>query len=144
MSLPKIHFEKFIKGERNKVFEIVANYEKFQIRLPDYFPSIRIRSTRGDVAVVEEHIRISGHEFVMMTKHVIKYPELHQVFVIGGDAKGSYIVERYESIKDGTKITVDADLKIGGFLKIIELFKKDKINEGFIKIIDDLLKLAEN
>jgi len=110
--LPKINFEKIVKAERTAVFDIAANYKTFQKTLPKYFPSIRVCSVRDNVAVVEEHIRISGKELVMMTKHITKYPELHEVFVIGGDAKGSHIIERYESVKEGTKITVRVDLKL--------------------------------
>ena len=142
--MPKINFEKITKAERNKVFDITTNYEQFEKRLPEYFPSIRIRSTRGNISVVEEHVRISGREFVMMAKHVTQYPKIHEVFVIGGDAKGSHIIERYESIQGGTKITVEADLKLRGFLKILVFFEKDKIKNGFIKIMDEFARLAEN
>ena len=143
MSLPKINFEKIIKAERNKVFDIAVNYEQFQKILPEYFPSIRVLSVRDNISVVEEHIRIAGRELVMMTKHVTKYPELHEVFVIGGDAKGSRIIEKYESIKDGTKITVEADINLSGPLKIIAFFGKTKIKKGFTKIMDEFAKIAE-
>ena len=141
--MPKISFEKIIKADRNTVFDIAANYEEFQKTLPKYFPSIRVRSVRGDIAVVEEHVRLAGKEIVMMTKHITKYPEIHEVFVIGGDAKGSHIVERYESIKEGTKITVDADLKLRGPLKLAAFFGKSKIKKGFSKIMDEFAKIAE-
>ena len=102
--MPKIHFEKIVKAERNKVFDIAANYENFQKTLPEYFTSIRVRSSRDNVAIVEEHVKISGKELVMMTKHVTQYPEIHEVFVIGGDVKGSHIVEKYESVDAGQKL----------------------------------------
>jgi len=57
MSLPKINFEKIVKAERNKVFDIAANYEQFQKILPKYFPSIRVLSVRDNTSVVEEHIK---------------------------------------------------------------------------------------
>jgi len=142
--LPKINFEKIVKAERVKVFNIFTNYEQFQKSLPKYFPSIRIRSTRGNIAVVEEHIKIAGHEFIMMTKHVTKFPEIHEVFVIGGDAKGSHIVERFDSIQGGTKIIVDADLKLSGFLKIEAFFGKNKIKKSLTKIMDEFANIAEN
>ena len=142
--MPKIHFEKIVKAERNKVFDIAANYEEFQKTLPAYFTSIRVRSSRDNVAIVEEHVKISGKELVMMTKHVTKYPEIHEVFVIGGDVKGSHIVEKYESVDDGTKITVDADIKLKGTLKIIGFFGKGKITKGFVKIMDEFAKIAES
>lgn len=141
--MPKINFEKIIKAERNKVFNIAANFEQFQKTLPKYFPSIRVRSVRGNVSVVEEHVRVAGRELIMMTKHVTKYPEIHEVFVIGGDAKGSHIVERYESIIGGTRITVEANLNLKGPLKILAFFGKSKIKKGFTKIMDEFANIAE-
>jgi carbon monoxide dehydrogenase subunit G len=142
--LPRIHFEKIVNAERNKVFDIAANYEEFQKTLPEYFSSIRVRSSRDNVAVVEEHVKISGRELVMMTKHVTHYPEIHEVFVIGGDAKGSHIIEKYESVDGRTKITVDADIKLKGVLKIVGFFGKGKIKKGFMNIMDEFAKIAEN
>ena len=139
----KICFEKIVKADRNKVFDIAANYEQFEKLLPKYFPSIRIRSVRGNVAIVEEHLKIAGREMIMMTKHVTKYPELHESFVIGGDAKGSHILEKYESIQDGTKITVKANLKLKWPIQIIAFFGKSKIKKGFVKIMDEFAKIAE-
>ena len=98
---------------------------------------------RDDIAIVEEHIMLAGRELVMMTKHVTKPPELHEVFVIGGDAKGSHIVERYEIIPKGTKITVYADLKLHGKLKLAAFFGKGKIKNDFVKIMDEFAKIAE-
>ena len=142
--MPKIHFEKIVKADRVKVFDIAANYESFEKSLPQYFPSIRVRSRRDNVAVVEEHVRIAGRELVMMTKHVTEHPLLHEVFVIGGDAKGSHIVEKYEQVPEGTKIIVDADLKLKGVLKIAGFFGKSKITKGFTKIMDEFAKIAES
>ena len=141
--MPKISFEKIVKADRNRVFDIAANYEEFEKTLPQYFPSIRVRSRRDNVAVVEEHLRVAGKELVMMTKHVTTYPELHEVFVIGGDAKGSHIIEKYESVPEGTKITVDADIKLKGVMKIAGFFGKKKILESFTKIMDEFAKIAE-
>ena len=141
--MPKFHFEKLVKAERNKVFEIVTKVENFHKTLPKYFPSIRIKSKRNDTTVVEEHVRLAGFELVMMTKHITRFPELHEVFVIGGDAKGSHIVERYENVPRGTKITVYADLKFRGKLRIVSYLKKGRLKKGFVKIMDEFAKIAE-
>ena len=142
--MPKFSFEKLIKAERTKVFEIITNYEEFQKLLPRHFSSIRVRSRRDNVAVVEEHIRVAGRELVMMTKHVTNYPETHEVFVIGGDAKGSHILERYESVKEGTKIIVEAEIKLKGVMRLAGFFGKEKIRQSFIKIMDEFAKIVEN
>lgn len=141
--MTKVHIEKVINAERHRVFDIVANFENFQNILPKYFPSIRVRSIRENVAVVEEHLNLGGKEFVMMTKHITKYPEMHQVFVIGGDAKGTHITEKYEKLGDATKLTVDAHIKLGGFMKILSAFSDKKIKTEFNQIVDEFAKLAE-
>lgn len=140
----QVHIEKIINAERHRVFDVVANFENLQNILPQYFPSVRIRSIRENTAVVEEHLRLGNKEFIMMTKHVTKYPEIHEIFVIGGDAKGTRITEKYEKVGDTTKLVVDADIKLGGFLKILSIFSRKKIKTEFNQIIDEFTKLAEN
>ena len=39
--MTKFSFEKIVKADRKKVFDVVANYEEFQNTLPQYFPSVR-------------------------------------------------------------------------------------------------------
>jgi len=141
--LPKIIFEKIIKADRKKVFELTTNYENFQKILPQYYPSIRIISVRGNVSVVEEHLRIAGRELVMMAKHVIDEPILHEIFIIGGDAKGTHIIKRYESIPHGTKLTLEIDWKLKGMMKISNFFGKNKVLNDYSKIIDEFAVIAE-
>jgi coenzyme Q-binding protein COQ10 len=141
--LLRFKLEKIIKAERQHVFDIVANYENFEKILPQYFPSIRIRSVRDNTAIVEEHLRLGSRELVMMTKHITKYPEVHEVFVVGGDAKGSHFVETYEKIPEGTKMTVDVNIKLKGIMVIIGALGKSKISSEFGKILDEFTKIAE-
>jgi coenzyme Q-binding protein COQ10 len=136
--LPRLRFEKIIKADRQHVFDIVTNYENFEKLLPQFFPSIRVRSIRENTSVVEEHLRLGQKELVMMTKHVTTPPDLHETFVIGGDAKGSHIVENFAKTQEGTKLTVDADIKLGIF------FGKNKISYDYGKMIDEFAKIAES
>ena len=141
--MPKIIFEKIIKADRKKVFELTTNYENFQKILPQYYPSIRVISVRGNVSVVEEHLQIAGQELVMMAKHVIDEPILHEIFIIGGDAKGTHIIKRYESIPHGTKLTIEIDWKLKGMMKISNFFGKNKVLNDYSKIIDEFAVIAE-
>ena len=142
--MPRINFERIIKADRDRVFSVVTNYSDFQKTLPKYFPSIRVRSRRDNVAVVEEHMRIAGRELTMMTKHITKSPESHEMFVIGGDAKGSHIMERYESVQDGTKVTVMADIKLGKAIRIAGLFSRRKLNRDLEDMIDGFARIIES
>ncbi|MFB5609062.1 MAG: polyketide cyclase [Nitrosarchaeum sp.] len=141
--MQKIIFEKIIKADRNKVFDVTTNYENFQKLVPQYYPSIRIISVRGNVSIVEEHLRIGGDELVMLVKHVIDTPVSHDIFVIGGDAKGTHIAKRYEFTPNGTKIIVEINWKQHGLKKLVGIFSKNKILDEYGKILDEFAIIAE-
>jgi coenzyme Q-binding protein COQ10 len=141
--LPKFVIHKLVNAERQHVFDIIANYENFQQILPQYYPSIQIRSVRDNVAIVEEHLKLGGKELIMTTKHVTKYPESHDVFVLGGDIKGSHISEVYEKSDQGTKLSVTVDIKLNGITKIAGFVGKSKIESDYSKVIDEFCRIAE-
>ena len=126
------------------MFEVFSNFENYQKSLPQYFPSVRVRSIRNETAVVEEHMMLGDKELVIMAKHVIDEPWLHEIFVIGGDAKGSYIKQQILDHSKGCKILVDVDLKLPGMMKLSGLFNTAKFKENYAKILDDFIKIAEN
>ena len=139
--MPRIVITKLLSAERQHVFDVIANYESLQQVMPKYYPSVRVRSVRDNVAIVEEHLKLGGKELVMTTKHVSKYPESHDVFVLGGDAKGSHISEMYEKTDQGTKLTITADIKLGTLAKLSEMITKSKIESDYNEMIDDFCKM---
>jgi len=142
--LPKFSLEKTVHAKREAVYEILSNYENYQKLIPQHFPSVRVRSVRENISVVEEHMNLGDKELVIMAKHVTEKPVLHDVFVIGGDAKGSRIKQQFIEISEGTKIIVDVDLKLKGKMKMSSMFGKNKFEEDYSKILDDFIKIAEN
>lgn len=142
--MPRISFERIIRADRERVFETVSDYESFATILPEYFVSVRVRSKRGNVAVVEERVRISGREIVMMTKHTIVPPEVHEIVVLGGDGKGSHIVERYEQVPGGTRVVVKAEIKLRGAMRVIGLFGSGRITRGMESVMDGFARVVES
>ncbi len=136
--------EKIVNANRDVVFQIFSNYENYQKLIPQHFPSVRIRSVRGNVSVVEEHLNLGKKELLIMAKHVSEEPILHEIFVIGGDAKGSHIKQEFIQLEKGTKILVDVDLKFGGKMRISGLFGKNTFEQDYDKILNDFIKIAEN
>lgn len=135
--LVKFYLEKIIEARRDLVYPIFSDYENYEKILPSCFPSIRIRSVRGNVAVVEEHMILGNRELIIMAKHVTESPVTHDIFVIGGDAKGSHIQQRFIEIPEGTKILIDADFKLKGKMKISCLLGKDNLRQDYAKVLDE-------
>ena len=144
LTLPKFSLEKTVNAKREIVYDVLSNYENYQKLLPQHFPSVRVRSVRGNISVIEEHMNFGERELIIMAKHVTKKPVIHEVFVIGGDAKGSYIKQQFLEISEKTKIIVNVDLKLKGKMKISSMLGKNKIEQDYAKILDDFVKIAEN
>ena len=142
--MAKFSLEKIIHAKREDVFKIFSNYDDYEKLIPQYFPSIRIRSVRGNTAVVEEHLKLGDLELVLMSKHVATPFVLHEVYVIGGKSKGSYIKQEFVEIPEGTKILIDVDLKLTGLMKIPKVLDKSKLIENYSNLLNDLTILCEN
>ena len=142
--MPQFSFQKISSASRDDVYKVFSDYENYQKISPEFFPSIRIRSVRDNVAVVEEHMNLGDDEFVIMAKHVTDEPVLHDIFIIGGDAKGTHIQEQFIETPEGTKILVDVDLKLKGKMKLGGMFSKNKYQENYEEILDNFIKIAEN
>ena len=141
--MQKIQFVKIVNVERGKAFKAGTDFESFPSKLPQYFKLIRIHSIREFTSVVGIHGKILGKEFAVMTKNVIDPPEIHETFVLSGDARGSHITKRYEGVPDGTRITIDIDLKLRGLLRLTSIFSTNKIKEIINKYFDDFVKAIE-
>ena len=142
--MPKFSLEKIVNAKRETVYEILSNPENYQKLVPQHFPSVRVRSVRGNISVVEEHINLGDRELLIMAKHVTEAPILHEIFVIGGDAKGSHIKQQFIEISEGTKIVVYVDLKLKSKMKMSRIFGKNTSKQDYAKILDDFVKIAEN
>jgi len=143
-TLPKFSLQIIVNAKREHVFEIFSNYDNYQKLVPQHYPSVRIRSVRGDLAVVEEHFNLGAMELLIMARHVSKKPILHEVFVIGGDAKGSHIKQEFIELETSTKILVDVDFKFKGKMKISHMFGKNSVMQDYEVILNDFVKIAEN
>ena len=141
--MPKVKFQKFTKSSIEKIFEVATDYESFQKIMPHFFPSMRIISVRPNTTLVEEHIKFGEKELVVMAKHVVDTPKIHQTFFVGGDAKGTHIIEEYAQLPEGTQITIKIDFKPKGSMRLSRMFGKESLENDFSKIMDKLISVSE-
>lgn len=143
-TLPKFSLEITVNAKRERVFEIFSNYENYQNLVPQHYPSVRIRSIRGELAVVEEHFNLGSTELLIMARHVSKKPIMHEIFIIGGDFKGSHIRQEFIELENATKVLVDVVFKLSAKMKISHMFGKNSVMQDYGIIVNDFAKIAES
>ena len=129
--MTKITFEKIAKSNPDKVFDVISNFENYEKLFPDYYPSVRIKSVRDESSLVAEHLKLHDNEFVIMAKHFNDPPYRHEMRVVGGDIKGSYIIEKIIPFESQTKIIVEAEINTGKRFSILK-------NTDYEKALEDL------
>ena len=129
--MSKITFEKITSSDPKKVFDIISNFENYEKLLPDYYPLVRIKSVRGESSLVAEHLKLHDKEFVIMAKHFNDPPYRHEMRVVGGDIKGSYIIEKIIPFESETKVIVEVKINTGKRFSILK-------NADYEKALEDL------
>ena len=136
----KITFERTIRSDPKKVFDVISNFENYEKLFPDYYPSVRIKSVRDESSLVAEHLKLHDKEFVIMAKHFSDPPYRHEMRVVGGDIKGSYIIEKIVPFESETKIIVEAKINTGKRFSILKNTDYQKALENlyneFITVIE--------
>ena len=139
--MTKITFEKIIRSDPKKVFDIISNFENYERLLPNYYPSIRIKSVRDESSLVAEHLKLHDKEFVIMAKHFNDPPYRHEMRVIGGDIKGSYIIEKLIPFESETKIIVEAKINTG---KRFSILKNADYKKALEDLYDEVITIIES
>ena len=139
--MTKITFEKIIRSEPKKVFDVISNYENYEKLFPDYYPSVRIKSVRDESSLVAEHLKLHDKEFVIMAKHFNDPPHRHEMRVVGGDIKGSYIIEKIVPFESETKIIVEAKINTG---KRFSILKNADYEKALEKLYDEVITVIES
>ena len=139
--MTKITFEKTVKSDPKKVFDIISNFENYERLLPNYYPSVRIKSVRDESSLVAEHLKLHDKEFVIMAKHFNDPPHRHEMRVIGGDIKGSYIIEKIIPFESETKIIVEAKINTG---KRFNILKNADYKKALEDLYDEVITIIES
>ncbi|MGH9992507.1 MAG: hypothetical protein ACREBU_02730 [Nitrososphaera sp.] len=93
----------------------------------------------GNSVTVEEEVTVAGREIHQVTRHTLEPSHLLKSEVIEGDTKGTVVQISLEqdSTPDRTRVSVDADLKLGKMGSVLGVFAKGKIKDGLERMIDE-------
>lgn len=142
--MPKVKVERTIKANQEKIFKMVTDFENLPAKFPQFFKSVKIVSIDGNTMTTEDHSMLGGRDMHQTTRHILTPPKIDEVYILTGDAKDSHIVTTYESISEGTRVTVDGDFKLAGKLKLVGFLAKGKIENGINEVLNEFARVVES
>ena len=142
--MPKFEFTKIVDVDKDLIFQISTDYERFTSVLPEYFKELKIIEKNGNCTKIQEKLQFLGRTVNVLTEHVIEKPDRHVVRMLDGQAKGTVFDERYEKFGDKTKVTIQVDFILSGGLKVLGIFAKNKIKNSMEKVLDEFANYAQS
>ena len=138
----KFEISRETKIDRDSIFAISIDIEKFSNLMPKYFKSLKITNKINSEFFVDEEISFFSKTITVKTKHVVKNPDIHEIHILSGPLKNSSFVETYENTLKGTVVTIIVNLKFNGIFKLFYLFKP-VIENRVHKIMDEFISSCE-
>ena len=84
--MPKFEFTKIVDVDKDLIFQISTDYERFTSVLPEYFKELKIIEKNGNCTKIQEKLQFLGRTVNVLTEHVIEKPDRHVVRMLDGQA----------------------------------------------------------
>jgi ribosome-associated toxin RatA of RatAB toxin-antitoxin module len=135
----RVEKSKTVKAPQEKIFTLITDFEKLPSRFPNRYRNVKILEKSGNTITAEEDVTVAGRDIHQVTKHTLDPHNSLRSEVIEGDTKGTlvHISLAPDSGAGMTKVTVDADLKLGKMGSVLGVFAKGKIKDGLERMIDE-------
>ena len=138
----KFIIKKYSNLPQKKIFQISTDVKNFHNVMPDYFKSLNVISETQNEKIVLEKIFFLGLTLNVKTKHVIKAPNIHEVYILSGPTKGTVFVESYTQNNNKTMILINVKLKIPRFLSVFG-FLEEFVAKKMSQVTDEFISASE-
>ena len=146
--------------DKNDIFDVMTDLEKYKLILPDNVVSIKIINQTDNMIYAEEEFSEKFIKSKFLVKHTIEPYESHLIEILDGDAEGTTFLQTYDiDDKSGqtiitTKVNLDFKGVLTPFLNLPRHLIVDKIvqvnglflnyakgfDDGTKKIVDDMYR----
>ena len=127
---------------QEKIFAISTDVENFHNILPNHFKSLRVVSSSSTEKNVIEKIKFLGFNLTIKTKHLIKYPTIHEVHILSGPTKGTVFIESYIQSKKGTDVVIEVKLQLNGIFRLFS-FLENYIVKQMDSVMNEFINSSE-
>ena len=125
-----LDYEKIVKVEQKKFFDIVADVENYPLVLPKNILSVNIIEKGENYVISEETISEQGVQTTLLVKHTFIPFEQHSMKILEGDAKDTLLVAKFLPVGNHTKIITTIDMELEGLLKPFTYIPKRSLNHA--------------
>ncbi len=141
----KVEASKTVHASQDKIFSLITDFEKLPSRFPSRYRSIKVIERSGNSVTVEEDVTVGGREIHQIARHMFEPKHFLRSEVIDGDTKGSIVeitLKSEDPGPDNTRVSVNADLKLGKLGSVLGIFAKGKIKGGLEHMIEEFGNVA--
>ena len=134
---------RLVDKPNNRIFNVMANVEKFPNILPENVVSVNILDKTDNEIIAEEELFEAGIKTKLLVKHTIKPYSEHIIEIIDGDAEGTKITQYFESVDSQTKLTTNVNLKVKGVTSIIAFVPETNLVHAINTVISHFVQYSK-
>lgn len=132
----KTTFEKTVNVDGKKLFDLMADVEKYPEILPENIVSVQVINHTNNIIFVKEIVQEAGIKTELMVKHTIIPYRQHTAEVLNGDANGTRITVNFNETDSQTKIDSSLELHVKGILLPFAYLPSDNIQHAMNTVLD--------
>jgi len=137
--LDRVIVEKTSSIQKNRLYEVVSDIEKYPLILPKNILDVKIINKTNNYIISEMIVSEGGFQSTIKSKHTFEPDHSYTIEIIEGDAKGTTIIQTFEdskTIPNHTTWTVDTKLKLTGIFTPIKYMPVGNIRHSIFTVID--------
>ena len=137
----RVETSKTVHASQDKIYSLITDFEKLPSRFPNRYRSLKVIERLENSVTVEEDVTVAGREIHQTTRHTFEPKRFLRSEVIDGDTKGTIVEITLDPEDPGgstdTKVSVNADLKLGRLGSVLGVFAKGKVKGGLDHMIEE-------
>tara|TARA_B100001013_G_C24619645_1_gene446688 strand:- start:1391 stop:2755 length:1365 start_codon:yes stop_codon:yes gene_type:complete len=141
--IDEISLTKIVEIDREKIFKIMADVNKYPYVLPKNIISVKILEQNDSTIIAEEEIIEQGIRTKLLVKHTFIPYDKQIIEILDGDAKGTKIIATFVQLENSTEITTNVDFQLHGILSPFGFLAHGNINSAMNTIILTFIDYAK-
>jgi ribosome-associated toxin RatA of RatAB toxin-antitoxin module len=145
--LPKAITELTIKKDidipKEIFFRIITDVSNYPLILPQNIQSVTIKEQYDNVIIAEETMVEKGVRTTLVVKHTVVPYKTHTIEVLEGDAKGTKIIQSFESIPNGTRINTNIHFDLKGILYPVLFLPQSNFEHAMNTVLTNFVQYAK-